>query len=100
MHRSLQNADKLMERLDGVLAKEGQEFLAEARRTLASADRVLKPDSPLSQDARDAMREIARAAQSLRVFLDYLERHPEAILSGKKASNANPEAAAGTENKK
>jgi paraquat-inducible protein B len=38
----------------------------------------------LQQDARDAMRELARAAQSFRVLADYLERHPEALIHGKK----------------
>ena len=32
----------------------------------------------------EAMREIARAAQAFRILADYLERHPEALLSGKK----------------
>jgi paraquat-inducible protein B len=30
------------------------------------------------------MRELARAAQSFRVLADYLERHPEALIRGKK----------------
>jgi len=30
------------------------------------------------------MREVARAAQAFRVLADYLERHPEALLVGKK----------------
>jgi len=29
------------------------------------------------------MQELARAARSLRVLADYLERHPEALLRGK-----------------
>ena len=31
------------------------------------------------------MQEIARAARSLRVLADYLERHPEALIRGKTA---------------
>ena len=30
------------------------------------------------------MREIGRAAASFRVLADYLERHPEALIRGKK----------------
>jgi paraquat-inducible protein B len=29
------------------------------------------------------MQELTRAARSIRVFADYLERHPEALLRGK-----------------
>jgi len=35
-------------------------------------------------DARQALREISRAAQALRALSDYLERHPEALIRGKK----------------
>lgn len=38
----------------------------------------------MQQDLREALHELARAAQSLRVLTDYLERHPEAIIRGKK----------------
>jgi paraquat-inducible protein B len=30
------------------------------------------------------MREIARAARTMRLLADYLERHPEALLVGKR----------------
>ena len=29
------------------------------------------------------MQELSRAARSIRVFADYLDRHPEALLRGK-----------------
>ena len=33
------------------------------------------------------MREITRAAQSTRALVDYLERHPEALIRGKVDDN-------------
>jgi paraquat-inducible protein B len=50
---------------------------------LASADRVLASDSPPLADAREAMREIARAARAFRLLGEYLEQHPEALIRGK-----------------
>ena len=35
------------------------------------------------------MFEISRTAQAFRVLADYLERHPEALISGKKADDKN-----------
>ncbi len=40
-------------------------------------------DSRTIVDLQEAMREITNAARSVRVFLDYLERHPDALLKGK-----------------
>jgi paraquat-inducible protein B len=43
----------------------------------------MQTDSPLQQNAADAMRELARTAAAFRTLAEYLERHPEALLRGK-----------------
>ena len=58
---------------------------------IVSADRVLKntdatlfgKDSPAPQDLRDTLQEVTRAARSVRILVDYLERHPEMLIRGK-----------------
>ena len=84
LRQTLKSADKLMQRLDTELTPEATAAMVEARKALASADRVLSNDSSLQQNTREMMREIARAAQAFRNLADYLERHPEALISGKK----------------
>ncbi|MFZ5557160.1 MAG: hypothetical protein ACOZDY_10645 [Pseudomonadota bacterium] len=37
----------------------------------------------LQQDLRETLREVSRAAASLRVLTEYLEQHPEALIRGK-----------------
>ncbi len=54
---------------------------------MAAAERAIAPDSPLLQDTGAMMSEISRAAQAFRVLADYLEQHPEALISGKKEEN-------------
>ena len=61
--------------------------MKDARKTINSAEQTLSQDSPLQQDMREAMREITRAAGSVRVLTDYLERHPESLLRGKPEEN-------------
>ena len=39
--------------------------------------------SPAYQDIRRTMNELSAAARSLRLMMDYLERHPEALIKGK-----------------
>jgi paraquat-inducible protein B len=44
---------------------------------------TLAEDSPTRYALDEALVELAAAARSIRVLADYLERHPEALLSGK-----------------
>lgn len=80
----LKHADGLITKLDAEIAPEARDTLAATRSTLTSVERALANEAPLQQNANDAMREVARAAQAVRILVDYLERHPEALISGKK----------------
>jgi phospholipid/cholesterol/gamma-HCH transport system substrate-binding protein len=51
--------------------------------TIRDVDGALTGDSPLGHELARALKEVAAAAQSLRTLTDYLERHPESVLSGK-----------------
>jgi len=84
-----ETATQLMLRVDTEIAPEARAALVEARKAIASAEGALKPDSPLAQDARDTMLEVQRAAAAFRALADYLDRHPEALLRGKKDEVSN-----------
>lgn len=84
LQTTLRSANKLIEQIDKDIAPELRETMADVRRALDSVEQTLKPNSPLQQDARDAMREVARAAAAFRMLADYLERHPEALIGGKR----------------
>lgn len=56
----------------------------EAEATLKSTNRVVGSAQPVVQDMTGLIRELATAARSIRVFADYLERHPEALIQGKR----------------
>ncbi|HEX6010560.1 MAG TPA: MlaD family protein [Geminicoccaceae bacterium] len=57
--------------------------LRQAETTLASVQRTIGPASGLTSDAASLIQELTRAARSIRVFADYLDRHPEALIRGK-----------------
>jgi paraquat-inducible protein B len=58
-------------------------LLAQAQGTLASAEAMVGSNSPTRYDLDATLKELAGAARSIRVLMDYLERHPEALLRGK-----------------
>ncbi|MCI0429446.1 MAG: MlaD family protein, partial [Rhodospirillales bacterium] len=88
---TLKEADKLVKDIDADTVPELKTTLVELRRMMATAERVLKDtdatllgkDAPVQQELRDALQEVARAARSVRVLTDELERHPEALIRGK-----------------
>ena len=95
---TLKSADQLLKNMDKSVIPEARsalvesrhalddvrKTLAEARKTLGGANEVLSADAPAQIDLRDTLREVSRAAQSLRVLGDYLEQHPESLIRGKK----------------
>ncbi|MCK5353660.1 MAG: MCE family protein, partial [Methyloprofundus sp.] len=60
-----------------------QGTLHKADGTLLTAQDTLKNDSPLQQDLQGALREFSKAARSIKILADYLERHPESLIQGK-----------------
>ncbi len=91
LETTLASADKLLKSLDASIVPEARlmvedvrKTLEELRETLGSARQAIAEDAPLQTDLREALREMNKAAQSLRTLGDYLERHPESLLRGKK----------------
>jgi paraquat-inducible protein B len=61
---------------------------ASLQTTLATANGVLGEDSPVRYDLANALQEMSKAARSLRTLADYLDRHPDALLMGKRREPA------------
>ncbi|UCC15101.1 MAG: MCE family protein [Gammaproteobacteria bacterium] len=60
------------------------DILQKAATVLESVELSLDEDSDLRVRTITAMEEVAAAARSVRVLADYIERHPEALIKGKK----------------
>lgn len=84
-------AGRLGERADGLSASAQKTLavldatLAEGKAALAGIQKVVNPASPTVTDLNRALSELAAASRSIRTLADYLERHPEALLTGKGA---------------
>ena len=95
LSQTLEDASKAVTRIDSDVTPELKSTLDGLRGTFSAVDRTLNSadatlvgkDAPAQQDLRDALQEIARAARSLRVLTDFLERHPESLIRGKTEEN-------------
>jgi paraquat-inducible protein B len=64
--------------------------LGAAKTTLGSVDGVVNDDSSMRRDLEQTLQELQRSARSLRDLTDYLERHPEALIRGRRKSERDP----------
>ncbi len=87
MLRSLNTAVKEIQMLTAALrtgtTPELNAVLKQAQLSLATSKAVLETDSPLQYRMKETLEELSDAARSLRVLVEYLENHPESIVTGK-----------------
>ncbi|WP_312883653.1 PqiB family protein [Paraburkholderia youngii] len=84
LHKTLSDADTLLKIINTDIAPGAKETLSAAREALTSANSALQSDSPLQQQTAETMRELSRAAASIRSLAEFLERHPESLIRGKR----------------
>jgi paraquat-inducible protein B len=84
LNRTLVGTEQAVKRLDKDVSPAAKAALDDVRRMLNTADKTLASDAPLQQDLRSSLRDLSRAAQSLRQLTELLERQPESLIQGKK----------------
>lgn len=70
--------------INHTLEPELSDTLTQTKHTLVTIEETLKADSPLQQNLQNTLQELTKAARSMKNLTDYLERHPESLLKGKK----------------
>ncbi len=85
---TLATVNALAARADSEIAPELKATLEQARTTLEQAQTLLSEDAPLQSDLSRTLRDVTRAAGAIRSLADYLERHPESLLRGKREEPA------------
>jgi phospholipid/cholesterol/gamma-HCH transport system substrate-binding protein/paraquat-inducible protein B len=87
--RTIQNVDKFVGRLNAQIVPATGVVLKQAEETLSTYEGIAAEGSPTRVELVNALREAAAAARSLRALVDYLERHPEAVIQGKGGPGRN-----------
>lgn len=84
--KAMQGIDQLARNLDRQVVPAAHDTLVQAEETLSAVEGVAAEGSPDRYELRNALRELAAAARSMRILADYLERHPESLVQGKPSS--------------
>lgn len=82
------DVDVLIKRLDSQTTPELNKAIEDVRQIIKTAEGAIGQESPLYTDLREALRETARAAASVRALADYLERQPQSLIRGKPAEES------------
>jgi paraquat-inducible protein B len=82
LHKAIVELDRTLVSARATLDS-GRGALDSGRGTLDNADQLIAQSSGLGPQLINTLDEVSRAARSLRTLMDYLERHPEALLRGK-----------------
>jgi len=76
---------EMVAKLNSGAAPEVRATLKQAQHTLALLQQnILQQDAPIYSELRRTLEELTQAARSIRVMADYMERHPDALLKGKR----------------
>ena len=80
-------ATRMMNRIDTQLAPQMGALFQHAGQALDAVEAAagtLGPEAPLPRELRGLVRDLGGAGQAVRTLADYLERHPESLLRGKR----------------
>lgn len=83
LNATLKQVDELANNLNAKATPALTEALEQSRKTLKAAEDTLHNRSAIGSELREALEEVAKAARSIRLLTEYLERQPEALIRGK-----------------
>jgi paraquat-inducible protein B len=76
-------AGEALTHFNAAIAPEAMAALAQTNQTLTTMESMISVDSTLRRETAKTLEELAGAARSMRMLMDYLERHPDALIYGK-----------------
>ncbi len=93
LNKTVNNANKLLSTINNnvePLLEDSKNIVSSSKNTLESINSTLtdvqslvSDNSPISQSLQSALEQITKAARSAKNMMNYLERHPDALLFGK-----------------
>ena len=84
LHMDLNDLHQTLSALHGKVLPNAVDTLSALHDTLDSAKRTLDVESPLQRSLTDTLSESRATLQSVRDLADYLDRHPDALLRGRR----------------
>lgn len=84
LHTDLKDLHETLSELHAQVLPSAVDTLSALHKTLDSAERTLDVESPLQRGLTDTLSESRSTLQAVRELADYLDRHPDALLRGRR----------------
>jgi len=84
LHTDLKDLHETLADLHNQVLPNAEDALSALHRTLDSADRTLDVESPLQRGLAETLSESRSTLQAVRELADYLDRHPDALVGGRR----------------
>jgi paraquat-inducible protein B len=84
LHTDLTDLHETLSELHGRVLPSALDTLSALRGTLDSANRTLDVESPLQRGLTETLLEARSTLQAVRELADYIDRHPDALLRGRR----------------
>jgi paraquat-inducible protein B len=84
LHTDLRDLHETLSELHTRVLPNAEDTLSALHRTLDSADRTMDVESPLQRGLNETFSETRSTLQAVRDLADYLDRHPDALLRGRR----------------
>ena len=85
LHTDLTDLHETLSELHGRVLPSAVDTLSALRGTLDSANRTLDVESPLQRGLTETLLEARSTLQAVRELADYIDRHPDALLRGRRS---------------
>ncbi len=83
MDKNLQQTEILFGRINQEVLPEVAQTMQQLQTSISTLEEGYSADSGVGREMRKTLDELGKAARSVRVLTEYLQRHPEALLRGK-----------------
>jgi paraquat-inducible protein B len=84
LHTDLKDLHETLSEVDTQVLPNAVDTLSALHRTIDSAGQTLDVDSPLQRSLTETLSESRSTLQAVRELADYLDRHPDALLRGRR----------------